>query len=200
MVAHGPCAITLPLHHSGSRLYKPRDAVHIQRQPVAGVCSADIVVGPFDVIPFLAMPCCRNEKNADDAAIPWGAFPIGSVAGGVANEREEYGLTVDLAADRNVVGLVCAEQVPSPLPAVARDECASQEQSVEAPWSPHAATHCGVHARRTAARGLATTCRAGSLRPRLLGGRLLQALVCSAAAWQGLPARWHCAATIRKQP
>ncbi len=82
------------------------------------------------------MPCRRNEKNADDAAIPWGAFPIGSVAGGTANEREEYGLTVDLAADRNVVGLVSAEQVPSSLPAVAQDGHASQNQSVKRPGRP----------------------------------------------------------------
>lgn len=50
--------------------------------------------------------------SAEDAAIPWEAFPVGSVAGGSIGAREEYGLTIDLAADRNVVGLVSKSQVP----------------------------------------------------------------------------------------
>lgn len=47
----------------------------------------------------------------EEAAIPWDAFAIGSVASGAAHAQEDYGLTVDLAADDNVVGLVSPGQV-----------------------------------------------------------------------------------------
>ncbi len=53
----------------------------------------------------------RNAASAEEAAIPWHAFAIGSIASGATHAQEDYGLTVDLAADDNVVGLVSPGQV-----------------------------------------------------------------------------------------
>lgn len=49
--------------------------------------------------------------NPEDAAIPWDAFPIGGVTAGAVHAHEEFGVTVDLLADENVVGLISPGQV-----------------------------------------------------------------------------------------
>ena len=54
---------------------------------------------------------CRGAGNPEDAAIPWDAFPIGGVTAGAVHAHEEFGVTVDLLADENIVGLISPGQV-----------------------------------------------------------------------------------------
>jgi hypothetical protein len=58
---------------------------------------------------------CRAAANPEDAAIPWDAFPIDGVTAGAVHAHEEFGVTVDLLADENVVGLISPGQVRSKL-------------------------------------------------------------------------------------
>ena len=61
---------------------------------------------------YLCIQTCRGAANPEDAAIPWDAFPIGGVTAGAVHAHEEFGVTVDLLADENVVGLISPGQVP----------------------------------------------------------------------------------------
>jgi hypothetical protein len=58
---------------------------------------------------------CRAAASPEDAAIPWNAFPVGGVTAGAVHAHEEFGVTVDLLADENVVGLISPGQVRSKL-------------------------------------------------------------------------------------
>lgn len=54
---------------------------------------------------------CRSAASPEEAAIAWDAFAIGGVTAGAAHAHEEFGVTVDLLADENVVGLISPGQV-----------------------------------------------------------------------------------------
>lgn len=54
---------------------------------------------------------CRSAASPEEAATPWDAFAIGSLAAGAVHAHEDFGVTVDLEADENVVGLISPGQV-----------------------------------------------------------------------------------------
>lgn len=73
----------------------------------------------------------RAAASPEDAAIPWDAFPIGGVTAGAVHAHEEFGVTVDLLADENVVGLISPGQVCSemhcPLHVLLTKRCCSRQ-------------------------------------------------------------------------